>query len=232
MFNRPAAQTDTVTPLSPNQQQLLRLNIDFLKLMQVTGQTGSDSHQGLRQQLCLPTVQAAGLAQCQEAALERMASCGFSLFSLSLHQPDIWRRAAAQSAQLAHAAHYHQPAATGQDSDLSRACSGFMECALFFAWHLSQQEPHHARLLLGMSADCAAIVAQLELWQCQYIARQHDKVLSPRWRHHPYFWADLLRYGHSGDARHFKLACLLGSQLLAQELEPSAILRLSSTDTE
>jgi hypothetical protein len=42
----------------------------------------------------------------------------------------------------------------------------------------------------------------------------------------------LLRYGQSGDQQHFKFAQLLGSQLMAQELEPSALLRLSSTDLD
>ena len=101
---------------------------------------------------------------------------------------------------------------------------------MFYAWHLAQQAPQQARLLLGMSADTTALFTAMELWQCRHIAHSQHRLLGPRWRHHPYFWSDLLRYAVSGELQHFRFAHLLGSQLMAQELEPSTILRLSSTD--
>ncbi len=213
-----------------DQPQLLRLNVDFLKLLLRCSQVPAGASQALRQPLHLPTVQATALAQCPEAGLQRMAACGFSLFSLSLHRADIWQQAAARCAAVP-GPHYGIPLAVpNADDETSQICTGFVECALFFAWHLAQQQPRHARLLLGMSEDCAAIVARLELWQCRQIAQTQRRLLSPRWRHHPYFWPDLLRYGNNGDHQDFKFACLLGSQLMAQDLEPSAILHLSNND--
>lgn len=201
-------------PLTADQQQLLRLNADFLRLVD-----------GNRSQLALTSVQTTLLEECSGDGIQRMAACEFALFSLSLHRPDLWRRALARSNMQEDARHYGLPA--GQD-EVTGICSGFMECALFFAWHLARQRPREARFMLGMSEDCAKIVARMELWQCRQLAQTQLHLLMPRWLSHPYFWTDLLRYGSSGDVRHFKFACLLGSQLMGQDLEPSAILHLSS----
>jgi len=210
--------TENVTA---EQRQLRRLNFDFLKLLRDSSSVPAVA--GQRQQLALSAGSAATLAHCADEGLQRMAQCGFSLFSLSLHRADIWQHAIHNSVHGE--AQYVLPAGSqGADG------SGFMTCALFFAWHLSQQSPRTARFLLGMTDDCLAVIVGMELWQCSQIAHSHRHLLSARWQHHAYFWPDLLRYGTSGDMQHFKFARLLGSQLMAQELEPSAIVRLSKSD--
>lgn len=219
MFDQPANPSSGTASVTADQQQLLRLNADFLRLSTVSNQSGAG-----RPTSTLSPPQTTLLAQCTADGIQRMAGCGFALFSLSLHRPDLWQRALARG--TAQDEHYGAPVmqdATGQIR------SGFMECALFFAWHLAQR-PRDARFMLGMSEDCAELIANLELWQCRQLAQTQTHLLSPRWIHHPYFWNDLLRYGSGGDARHFKFACLLGSQLMAQDLEPSAILHLSNTE--
>jgi hypothetical protein len=222
MFDRQSVPDPNGDPATPEQCQLLRLNFDFLKLLRDSSAVPTTGVQ--RQQLALPAAQATLLAQCADDGLQRMAQCGFSLFSLSLHRADIWQHAARTETQGD--SQYALPGASSSGA----ARSGFMACALFFAWHLSQQSPRMARFLLGMSDDCVAVITGLELWQCSHIAQTHRHLLGPRWQHHAYFWPDLLRYGTTGEMKHFKFARLLGSQLMAQELEPSAIMRLSSTD--
>ena len=222
MFERRVMSDANTEAMTPEQRQLLRLNFDFLKLLRDSGATPTSGIQ--REQLALPTAQASLLAQCADDGLQRMAQCGFSLFSLSLHRADIWQHAAHTGAQ----GDSQYALAGGSGNGAER--SGFMAVALFFAWHLSQQSPRTARFLLGMSDDCVAVITALELWQCSHIAQTHRHLLLPRWQHHAYFWPDLLRFGTTGEMQHFKFARLLGSQLMAQELEPSAIIRLSSTD--
>jgi hypothetical protein len=222
MFEQRGASGTDAEALTPEQKQLLRLNFDFLKLLRDS--TASAAPGAQRQQLTLPAAQSTSLKSCSDEGLQRMSQCGFALFSLSLHRADIWQHAARTDVQGD--SQYAVPAATSSGAERS----GFMACALFFAWHLSQQAPRTARFLLGMSDDCVAVIAALELWQCSHIAHSHRHLLGPRWQHHSYFWPDLLRYGATGEMQHFKFARLLGSQLMAQELEPSAIMRLSSTD--
>ncbi len=226
MLDNSTAKMEHTPLLSSEQQQLLCLNGDFLKLLRQSSDPTAQASANLRRQLNLPTVQAATLEQCDAAGLQRMAACGFSLFSLSLHRTDIWQ----PLLRMRPGENLNTTAENDANAALLNACIGLLECALFLAWHLAQQGSHQGRLLLGMSDDCARLVAQLNLLQCRHIAHTQLQLLSPRWRHHPYFWADLLRYGQHGDPQHFKLARLLGSQLLAQELEPSAILRLSGKD--
>lgn len=217
MFDQanPSAPISSDATSSTDQQQLLRLNVDFLCLL------------GGRPQLTLTPGQTTLLAQCTADGIARVASCGFALFSLSLHRPDLWQQALLSSAVQEDARHY---GIAPKPDHTSQVHSGFMECALFFAWHLAQQRPRDARFMLGMSEDCAKIIARMELWQCHQLAQTHLHLLIPRWTNHPYFWTDLLRYGSGGDVRHFRFACLLGSQLMAQDLEPSAILHLSNVE--
>ncbi len=222
MFDQPTSPSSGVAPATADQQQLLRLNADFLHLLRIGTQAGAG-----RPSSTLSASQATLLAQCSADGIRRMAGCGFSLFSLSLHRPDLWQRALARSTVREDGQHYGISVAQDATGQIR---SGFMECALFFAWHLAQQRPRDARFMLGMSEDCAKLIARMELWMCRQLAQTQAHLLSPRWIHHPYFWNDLLSYGSSGDTQHFKFACLLGSQLLAQDLEPSAILHLSSTD--
>lgn len=206
------------------QQQLLRLNIDFLWMLSHVSRLPPNLSHASRQRLHLPVTHANNLARCSEQTLQRMAGCEFSLFSLSLHRIDTWQSIIATSRLIPVERRYEiAPAiATHQLHNIS-----FTECTLFFAWHLAQHAPLSARLLLGMADDCVDMIAALEPWHCRYIAYTHHKLLSPRWPRHPFFWADLLRYGHSGHEQQYKLVCALGAQLLAQELEPSALLRLS-----
>ncbi|MGC3981467.1 MAG: hypothetical protein QM808_09425 [Steroidobacteraceae bacterium] len=203
-------------------RQLLRLNTDFLKLMIGTAAGEAIS---LRRYLGLADAQMNLLLSCSDDALLRMAGCSFALFSLSLHQVALWQRCALSDQRLSELQHYQFPAPT-QDFEWRCIHHGFMECALFFAWHLAQTQPNEARQMLGMSEECARVLAHLELRQCRHLALD-NKLLAPRWRQHPYFWSDLLRYGSSSETQHFKLVCVLASQLTAQDLEPSTILRLS-----
>lgn len=203
---------------SAGDPQLLRLNRDFLALLLHSQRQGGDWTQ-----LRLTDGQQQQLSQCDEAALQRMAACGFSLFCLSLHQPGHWQQLVQHAQSAASTVHSPPPA-------LHIEAVRLLECALFYVWHIAQQHPQAGRLSLALAEDTARQIARLDIRQCQWLASQHPELLVPRWRHNPYFWNDLLRYGQTGAAQHFKFARVLGAQLIAQDLEPSAIARLSGMD--
>ena len=240
MFRRSpsGSGSQNATPTDPNLLQLHSLNLDFLQVL-LAAQTSTDQpkqHHGLR----LAEAQAKALQNSDSAALQRMAACDFSLFSLSWHRVDEWLHLAEQSAR---AAVEHRTAGNSGDApSASRAADtttenpggllNFMNCAVFFAWHLAQTNVQAARFMLGMSSETADVMRTMDLWQCRYIGQRYRRLLSPRWQHNRYFWPDLLRYGLSGETEHFKLVQLLGTQLMAQDLEPSAIARLCAIDPE
>lgn len=212
----------STTGLNSHQQQLLGLNLDFLRILRAAVAAGPSV---VRAELRLSDATAARLMQCDTPALMRMAGCGLSLYSLQLHRTDQWQQLAQQSAQAI--ALEAGPRPPHGDDALALQVVDFLQCALFFAWHLAQQDAQAARLLLGMSPETAVVLRTLELGQCRHIAQRYTKLLSPRWSHHRYFWPDLLRHGLSGDPAQGKLVQLLGTQLAAQDLEPSAIARLT-----
>lgn len=240
MFRRPASGSvsHNSAPPDPNLHQLHGLNLDFLQVL-LEAQSSKDQqkpHHGLR----LAEAHAKPLQNCDGAALQRMAACDFSVFSLNWHRVDEWSHLAEQSAR---AATTHRASGNSGDAPaVSKAADtttdhpvgllNFMNCAVFFAWHLAQTDVQAARFMLGMSSETADVMRTMDLWQCRYIGQRYRRLLSPRWQHNRYFWPDLLRYGLSGEAEHLKLVQLLGTQLMAQDLEPSAIARLCAIDPE
>jgi hypothetical protein len=51
----------------------------------------------------------------------------------------------------------------------------------------------------------------------------HASLLMPRWPTNPGFWPDLVRFAAAGDHHRLATAKILGSQLIAAELQASAL---------
>ncbi|MES1190548.1 MAG: hypothetical protein ABUS47_05645 [Steroidobacter sp.] len=233
LFRRKSAASDTAIahqPLDANQQQLLQLNIDFLKLLIAANQPDVQASVVTRSQLSLPSVQTTAMSECSDEAIRTMAACGFSLFSFSFHLADMWERMARSAVQESSVQRYAGDANAAGNSPIEVAYAGFAECALFFAWHLAQHQPMAARVMLGMREETAAILAPLQLWQCRQIAQRSYQMLTPRWPNNPYFWVDMLRYATTKDEEHFRFARLMGTQLIARDMEPSAFMRVSPVE--
>ncbi len=86
-----------------------------------------------------------------------------------------------------------------------------------YAWHLARSQHAAARLLLGMSAHCARLVAVCTLRQIHDLAEAHPEWLQPRWSSRPQFWRELLVSATSGDPAAMEQARLRGLQLMAAE---------------
>ncbi len=88
---------------------------------------------------------------------------------------------------------------------------------LTYAWHLARSQQAAARLLLGMSAHCARLIAVCTLRQIHELAEAHPEWLQPRWAGRPQFWRELLVSATSGDAVAMDQARQRGLLLLAAE---------------
>jgi hypothetical protein len=86
-----------------------------------------------------------------------------------------------------------------------------------YAWHLSRSQNAAARLLLGMSAHCARLVAVCTLRQIHDLAENHPEWLQPRWSTRPAFWRELLTSANAGDSGGMEQARMRGLQLMAAE---------------
>jgi hypothetical protein len=86
-----------------------------------------------------------------------------------------------------------------------------------YAWHLARSQNAAARLLLGMSAHCARLIAVCTLRQIHELAEAHPEWLQPRWASRPGFWRELLMSANAGDATAMDQARMRGLQLMAAE---------------
>jgi hypothetical protein len=88
---------------------------------------------------------------------------------------------------------------------------------LTYAWHLARSQGSAARLLLGMSGQCAELIAACTLRQVTEIAANHPDWLQPRWPGHVRVWRELLTTAISGETAALEKARMRGLQLLAAE---------------
>jgi hypothetical protein len=86
-----------------------------------------------------------------------------------------------------------------------------------YAWHLARSQNAAARLLLGMSAHVARLIAVCTLRQIHDLAEAHPEWLHPRWATRPGFWRELLSSASAGDSNAMEQARMRGLQLMAAE---------------
>jgi hypothetical protein len=149
-------------------------------------------------------------------ARRRAASCPYLLLDAGLADAQRWRRAALPP-QVGDAEHApYAPFFT-----VARAIE-VGRLTLTYAWHLARAQPSAARLLLGMPAPCAALIAQCTLRHIHALAEGHPHWLRPRWATQPGVWRALLLAAASGEARPLEQAHMHGVTLLAAEWRAGA----------
>lgn len=147
----------------------------------------------------------------EPSARRRAAACPYLLLDAGFADAQRWRRVAASqvgdAARGGYAAFFSVPGAI----ELHRL-------VLTYAWHLARTEGTAARLLLGMPAPCAQLIAQCTLRQMHALAEAHLEWLKPRWPRREELWQELLAAAVSGEAQAIEQAHIRGLTLLAAEL--------------
>jgi hypothetical protein len=155
------------------------------------------------------------LAGCSPEQRQRLASATYSLYSLGFEDQCFWQ-AALRSADASIEAKYGVLSSSVVEA-------AFCEVALMHAWHVSQTQPIAARVLYGMPAALVNRMNAVKLWQLKRIAADYPGLLIPRWPSNPYFWPDMIKFARSGDLGRLHAAQQLGRQLMAVELQESAL---------
>jgi len=151
-------------------------------------------------------------------ARRRAAACPYLLFDAGFTEPLRWRGAAAQvgeGARGGYTAYFTAPLA----ADVARL-------VVTYAWHLARAQGAAARLLLGMSAPCAALIAGHTLPQIQALGTAHPEWLRPRWAARVQVWRELLLAAAGGEPAALERARLRGFTLLAAEARQGSEPRL------
>lgn len=147
-------------------------------------------------------------------ARRRAAAVPYLLIDGGFADPERWRQPVPQvadSARGAVSAFFTVP------STIEAARQLFT-----WAWHLARAESAAARLLLGMPARCATLIAGCTLRHMYSLAERHPEWLRPRWPAHPEIWRGLLLAAGAGEPRALARAQLHGLTMLAAEARRAA----------
>lgn len=187
--------------------RIYELNLDYVELL-----IAEHASAALAAQLQhLPDKVRSGLAALPVRARSLLTSTPYTIYSLGFEDDGFWRAACepvVEPVELRYA-----PAGT------LWLQGPFCEAALLHAWHVASSHPLAARILYAMPDATAKRLAATPLWQIRRIANDYPALLMPRWPTNPCFWSDLVQFATAEDEPRLATARLLGSQLIAAELE-------------
>jgi hypothetical protein len=183
------------------------LNLDYLDLL-IAECAAPAADRQLRH---LPEKLWSSMAALPRTACALLARSPFTLYSLGFEDESFWASACAATTTPI-AQRYAR-------SEVDALESSFREVALLNAWHVASSNRLAARVLLAMPEATAQRFSATPLWRIKRIACEHPALLMPRWPTNPCFWPDLLKFAAVNDGRRLAMVQLLGSQLIAAELE-------------
>jgi hypothetical protein len=192
------------------------LNLDYLELLAAEH---DDPRPDAGQLQHLPHKLHALLAALAPAARISLAALPYTLYSLGFEDEKLWRslaEPAALAASLSMSERYAQPHSASLQASLC-------EVALLYAWHVATASPLAARLIYAMPEAVTQRLTAAPPWYVRRLAVHHVSLLMPRWPTNPGFWPDLVRFAAAGDHQRLATAKVLGSQLIAAELQGSAL---------
>jgi hypothetical protein len=192
------------------------LNLDYIELLATEHNAGSTSEGQLQHLPCKLHALIAGLLPTARSSL---AALPYTLYSLGFEDEKLWRslaEPAALASSLSMSERYAQPHSTSLQASLC-------EVTLLYAWHVATSSPVAARLIYAMPESVAQRLTAAPPWYVRRLAVHHASLLMPRWPTNPGFWPDLVLFAAAGDHQRLATAKLLGSQLIAAELQGSAL---------
>jgi len=192
------------------------LNLDYMELL-AAERNAVDACDGQLQHL--PSKLHAAIAEMSPAARASLAALPYTLYSLGFEDEKLWR-ALAQPATLAAAMSMRERYTQPRDASLQ---ASLCEVALMYAWHVATSSPLAARLIYAMPEAVAERLMAAPPWYVRRLAVHHASLLLPRWPTNPGFWPDLVRFAVADDQQRLATAKVLGSQLIAAELQGSAV---------
>src|SRR4030095_6272112 len=192
--------------------RIFELNLDYIELL-TAEHNAADACDGQLQHL--PCKLHATVAEMTPAARASLAALPYSLYSLGFEDEKLWRslaEPAALAASLSMIERYAQ-------HDRAALHTAVCEVALLYAWHVTTGSPLAALLIYAMPETVAERLAAAPPWYVRRLAVHHAALLLPRspTNHR------LVRVAFAVDQQRLATAKLLGSQLIAAELQGSVV---------
>jgi hypothetical protein len=199
-FAAPPVLTDALL------RRIHELNRDYLQVLRSErGDSGCAAQLQHFPSKCVESI-----AQADDGALTRIARVPYTLYSLGFEDLKFWQAACDANGGLS--SRYCATSAAWMQGP-------FYEVALLFAWHIACSSRLAARVLLAMPDALVELFAQTPLSQVRRIAIDYPGLLMPRWPTNAGFWPDLVRFAQENDRGRFNNVRLLGTQLIAAQLQ-------------
>jgi hypothetical protein len=127
------------------------------------------------------------LREAESSDRQQLARCPFLLLSAGFREPGKWQRASG------HEPEFSIDAALKAASHAPVFALARGTCLL--AWYLIRTNPVAARLVLGVSPECAVLIARSGLTDLQEVAARLvlHQWITPRWHDRPDVWLRLIR---------------------------------------
>ena len=192
------------------------LNLDYIELLAAEHNGGGAIDGQLQHLLCKLHATIVSLTLSTRMSL---AALPYTLYSLGFEDEKLWRslaEPATLASSLSMSERYAQPHSHSLQASLC-------EVALLYAWHVATASPLAARLIYAMPEAITQRLTAAPPWYVRRLAVHHASLLMPRWPTNPGFWPDLVHFAAAGDQQRLATAKVLGSQLIAAELQGSAL---------
>ena len=145
------------------------------------------------------------VAPLTPAQREAAADCPYALFDLRFRDALHWQEA------LRDARRY----IVADERSMDAPTVDFVRLALFYAWHIASTAGLTAQLLLGMSADTAAIFRATTLDSLPFLAVTEGSHLTARWSECAVYWSALAGAASGDNPVALRRVQLHGLQLAA-----------------
>lgn len=149
------------------------------------------------------------------AARLRLAHCPYLLLDAGFAHAELW-------AALPRASVNDAPLRRESASRLKPMPTPLIRRVLLLAWHLARANRFTARLALGMSSECAQLLATCRLADLEWYAQQRPAFVRPRWEDRPALWRALMAAAALEKSRDLERLQRWGLQKLAAEALSSA----------
>jgi hypothetical protein len=143
-------------------------------------------------------------------ARRRLVRCPYMLLDAGFAQAQLW-------AALPRASVHELSPAREFTARPRPMPTSLIRRVLLLAWHLARANRLTARLALGMSGECAQLLARCRLADLDWYAEQRPTFIRPRWEHRPALWHALMVAAALEQTRELERLQSWGLQMLAAE---------------
>jgi hypothetical protein len=152
-----------------------------------------------------------GWCSLDRASMQRLADCPYLLLDAGFMAPERWDAAALSLDR--HGAVMDGGAVRGYFG--GAAGVALLRRTLSLAWHVARSNPLSARMMFGMSSDCAERIGTSGLRHLEALAELSPAWMAPRWEAQPVIWRQMIQAAVGGSDAALRRVRLRGLQLMA-----------------